>query len=52
MTFLIDTARLHDVGRSFGLNGNKEPENYIFAAIGEWAEPGDGLEDEPSAYRV
>ena len=52
MTFLIDTARLHDVGRSFGLGGTGAPENYLFCAIGKWEESDGKIENEPSYYYV
>ena len=53
MTLLIDTARMHDVGRSFGLDGRTRiPENYMFSAIGTWAESDGEIENKPSAYRV
>lgn len=52
MTFLIDTARLHDVGRSFGLGQGGLPENYCFSAIGKWQESDGAVENAPSAYRV
>jgi hypothetical protein len=42
LLFLMDTERVHDVGRSFGHAGNvgagnkHEPENYLFAAYGDF----------------
>ncbi|MDR0999946.1 MAG: NAD(P)H-binding protein [Clostridiales bacterium] len=40
LLFLMDTKRLHDVGRSFGHTGQKEGnvhgENYLFSAYGEF----------------
>lgn len=52
MLILANTARLHDVGRSFGLGLTGAPENYMFAAIGAWNYDKDGVEDRPSLYRV
>ena len=51
MLFLIDTARLHDVGRSFGLDKKLKPENYMFSAIGELVDAQDS-DQEQSKYRV
>lgn len=55
LLFLIDTRRVHDVGRSFGHAGSEtgkvHPENYIFGAFGEFV-PSDGvLESQPNPYR-
>jgi hypothetical protein len=39
LLFLIDTERVHDVGRSFGVTGQVPdylPENYIFGAFGDF----------------
>jgi putative NADH-flavin reductase len=39
LLFLIDTERVHDVGRSFGVAGQLPdllPENYIFGAYGDF----------------
>lgn len=52
MLILINTARLHDVGRSFGLHRDRTPENYMFSAIGSWTESDGGIESAPSKYRV
>ncbi len=52
MLILMNTARLHDVGRSFGLHRDRTPENYMFSAIGAWAESDGGIEAAPSKYRV
>ena len=52
MLILMNAARLHDVGRSFGLNKNGGPENYCFAAVGKWGEPDGITEESPSKYRV
>ena len=55
LLFLIDSVRVHDVGRSFGnvgLNeGHVHPENYLFGAFGEFV-PSDGiLESQPNRVR-
>ena len=55
MLFVIDTKRVHDVGRSFGHagleTGHVHPENYIFGAFGEFV-PSDGvLESKPNLYK-
>ncbi|MBR6322645.1 MAG: hypothetical protein IKR59_07230, partial [Lachnospiraceae bacterium] len=34
--FLMNLNRMHDVGRSFGHNGDGEPENYTYGAFGEY----------------
>lgn len=56
MMLLVDTKRLHDVGRSFGLaqkpDGTIGTENYFFAAIGEWEENDGTVENEESKYIV
>ncbi|MBQ6383387.1 MAG: MoaF N-terminal domain-containing protein [Clostridia bacterium] len=56
LLFLIDTRRVHDVGRSFGHAGSEtgkiHPENYIFGAFGEFV-PSDGvLESQPNLYKA
>ena len=56
MIFLIDTQRVHDVGRSFGHAGLEvgkvHPENYLFGAFGEFV-PSDGvLEAQPNLSRA
>jgi hypothetical protein len=44
LLFLMDLERVRDVGRSFGHAGNvgpgnvHDPENYMFAAYGEWVQ--------------
>ncbi len=55
MIFVINTRRVHDVGRSFGHGGEEtghpHPENYIFGAFGEFV-PSDGvLESKPNIYK-
>lgn len=59
LLFLMDTDRLHDVGRSFGHAGQFgamtfHPENYLFGAYGEYMAPdGDGqMETDPPFYTV
>ena len=34
--FLMNLNEMHDVGRSFGTNGDNEDENYTFGAFGAW----------------
>ncbi len=34
--FLMNLKEMHDVGRSFGTNGEGEDENYTFGAFGAW----------------
>jgi hypothetical protein len=34
--FLMNLKEMHDVGRSFGTNGDGEDENYTFGAFGAW----------------
>ena len=59
LLFLMNTDRLHDVGRSFGHTGqfggaSYRPENYLFGAYGEYMTPegDDALENEPPFYTV
>lgn len=52
MLVLMNAARLHDVGRSFGLGQTGGPENYLFSAVGAWMESDGAVESEPSKYRV
>lgn len=55
MMFVIDTRRVHDVGRSFGHagldKGRVHPENYMFSAFGEFVESDGVLESQPNIYR-
>jgi len=55
LIFLIDSRRVHDVGRSFGHagmdKGQVHPENYIFGAFGEFVESDGKLEAMPNRYR-
>ena len=50
LVVLIDTDRVHDVGRSFGLDPFGKPENYLYGTVGVWREE----DEEPfvSPYRV
>lgn len=54
MLFLIDTLRMHDVGRSFGYAGLQEgkvhPENYVFGAYGNFIYSDGVLEAKPNVY--
>ena len=54
LLFLIDTVRVHDVGRSFGHAGLREgkvrPENYIFGAFGDFVYSDGVLEAKPNVY--
>jgi putative NADH-flavin reductase len=54
LLFLIDTQRVHDVGRSFGHAGMEvrkvHPENYLFGAFGEFVESDGVLESQPNRY--
>ncbi|MCR4777458.1 MAG: NAD(P)H-binding protein [Lachnospiraceae bacterium] len=52
MLVLMNTDRLHDVGRSFGLGGEGKTENYCFTAIGTWKEHDGYTEGLPSKYRI
>jgi hypothetical protein len=47
----MDIDRLHDVGKSFGINPNG-PENYLFVAVGQWEESDGSIESQESKYRV
>ena len=55
MLFVIDTKRVHDVGRSFGHagleTGHVRPENYIYGAFGEFVKSDGVLESMPNIYR-
>ena len=44
LLFLMDLKRVHDVGRSFGIDGNSDPENYTFSAFGTWTKSDGELE--------
>jgi hypothetical protein len=48
--FLMNLNRLHDVGRSFGHNGEGQPENYIYGAVGEYYDASDVFKRETTEY--
>ena len=48
--FLMNIDRLHDVGRSFGHNGDGEPENYTYGATGYYYDASDILARESTEY--
>jgi putative NADH-flavin reductase len=51
MLFLMDIARVHDVGRSFGHRADHvTPENYLFGAYGDYVYSDGKLEAEKSRY--
>lgn len=50
LVFLIDTRRVHDVGRSFGYNGQGEPENYTYGAFGEFYDASEILSRDSTEY--
>jgi putative NADH-flavin reductase len=51
MLFLMDTARVHDVGRSFGhREDHVTPENYLFGAYGDFVQSDGKLEAEGTLY--
>ena len=54
LLFLMDLVRVHDVGRSFGHAGLKEghvhPENYMFAAYGDFVYSDGELESKKNVY--
>ena len=59
LLFMMDTKRLHDVGRSFGHSGQFGgagyiPENYLFGAYGEFVEsdPEDPINSRPWFYQA
>ena len=59
LLFLMDTDRLHDVGRSFGragqrVNGEHPLENYLFGAYGKYTAPNgdEDLESNSPFYTV
>jgi putative NADH-flavin reductase len=58
LLFLMDLERVHDVGRSFGHTGNTQagdgisPENYMFAAYGEFVASDGKLESAKNLYLV
>ena len=44
LAFLMNFERMYDVGRSFGINGQQEPENYCYGAYGR-------IVDYPEKYK-
>jgi hypothetical protein len=56
LLFLMDVARVHDVGRSFGHTGNTQagdgiaPENYMFAAYGDFVKSDGTVESTKNPY--
>jgi putative NADH-flavin reductase len=57
LLFLMDTRRVHDVGRSFGHTGQFGgegylPENYLFGAFGEFVESDGTVERNPPFYQA
>ena len=48
--FLMNLNRMYDVGRSFGYNGEGNPENYTYGAYGEYYDASDLLARESTEY--
>ena len=48
--FLMNLNRMHDVGRSFGHNGEGKPENYTYGAFGEYYDASDLLARKTTEY--
>ncbi len=48
--FLMNLNRMHDVGRSFGHNGDGEPENYTYGAFGTYYDTSELLARESTEY--
>ncbi len=49
--FLMNLKEMHDVGRSFGTNGEGEDENYTFGAFGAWYDAS-GVMEMPGMYYI
>ncbi len=49
--FLMNLKEMHDVGRSFGTNGDNEDENYTFGAFGAWYDA-KTVKEMPSMYYI
>lgn len=49
--FLMNLKEMHDVGRSFGTNGEGEDENYTFGAFGAWFDAKEVMEM-PGMYYI
>jgi len=50
LLFVMNLNRMYDVGRSFGLNGDMQPENYTFSAYGEYFDASEELAKESTAF--
>ncbi|MBP0986110.1 MAG: MoaF N-terminal domain-containing protein [Oscillospiraceae bacterium] len=48
--FLMNLNRMHDVGRSFGYNGEGIPENYTYGAFGEYYDASELLARESTEF--
>ena len=50
LLFLMNLNRMYDVGRSFGYNGEGNPENYTYGAYGEYYDASDLLAKKSTDY--
>ena len=50
LLFLMNLNRMYDVGRSFGHNGEGNPENYTYGAYGEYYDASDLLAKQSTEY--
>jgi len=50
LLFLMNLNRLYDVGRSYGHNGEAQPENYTYGAFGEYYDASEILARKSSGY--
>jgi hypothetical protein len=50
MLFVEDLRRVRDVGRSFGLNRDYRPENYMFSAYGSFVKSDGVIESRSNPY--
>jgi len=50
LLFLMNLNRMYDVGRSYGHNGEGNPENYTYGAYGMYFDASDTLEKRSTAY--
>ena len=48
--FLMNLNRMHDVGRSFGHNGEGKPENYTYGAFGNYYDASELLARDSTEY--
>ena len=48
--FLMNLNRMHDVGRSFGHNGDGNPENYTYGAFGNYYDASELLARDSTEY--